>query len=115
MVARACGGVKTYGELGGDLPHVVEFDQEVALPESAVVFAVGDQPEADILLHSHHAADRFLLDAREFGRRDFGLLGGETRGDKRIRPDKAADMLGTKRRFGWRKHGSGASSSPFQR
>src|SRR5271154_5080542 len=37
MVARTRGGVKAYGEFGGDLPHVVEFDQEVALPESAVV------------------------------------------------------------------------------
>ena len=43
MVARTGSRVKAHGEFSGDLPYIVELQQEIALPECAIVFAVGDE------------------------------------------------------------------------
>ena len=50
------------GTFEGMSATLLEFKQEIGLPAVAVVLAVGDEPEAEILLQAHHVADRRLLD-----------------------------------------------------
>src|SRR5262249_8133687 len=84
---------------------VADLEQKVALPGEAVVLAVGDQTQADVLLQPHHAADRRVLNAHELRLRDFALLRRDARRKQRVGPDQAADMVGTERRFGSFGHG----------
>ena len=64
----------------------------------AAEFAVGDNLEPDLLLHSHHVADALVLDARVILFAD--LAGGmpPERLAQRGRPQQAADMIGAERR-----------------
>ena len=66
------------------------------MPCAAIVFAVGDELQPDVLLHRDDIADRLLLDALEAGAvaAAFGLL---ARLDQRLRPDQAAHMVGAER------------------
>ena len=57
--------MKPDGQFRRDLPHVVEFEQEVALPEGAIVFAVGGELEAQLFLQLHDCADGVVLNARK--------------------------------------------------
>ena len=66
----------------------------------AVVLAVGHQLEPELLLHAHHVADRRLLNAPELSLRDLVVLSLLARPDQRVGPDQAADVIGTKGRFG---------------
>jgi hypothetical protein len=71
-----------------------EAQQEVGMPAAAIIFAVGDRLESDLLLQRDDLADRLLLDLAQFvvanlaGRLPFA------RADQVIRPDQAADMVG---------------------
>src|ERR1700683_4792134 len=109
MVAGAGGGMKPDGQLRRHLPHVLEFDQEVALPKGAIVFAVGGELKADVFLEPHNRANGFMLNARKFVRRNLVLFRGFARANQRVGPDEAADMIGPERRFDARQH----SPMPF--
>ncbi len=53
----------------------VEPQQEVAMPGAAIVFAVGDDAQAEVFLHRHDIADRLFLNALQAPRSPpFGLL-----------------------------------------
>ena len=67
MFAHALLVVKLDRNLGLHLRHVGELKQEIALPAAAVVFAVGDDLEPEVLLHRDDVADRGLLDTLELG------------------------------------------------
>ena len=98
--------MKPHGELCRHLSHIAKFEQKVALPEGAIVFAVGDQPQPDVFLQPHDVGDRVALDARKLGWRNLGLFRRLARGNECVRPDQAADVLGAEWRFGRRWHGS---------
>jgi len=110
--AVAFGRVKTHGELGRDHPHVPEFQHEIAVPGLAVVFAVGDELEPELLLQPHHVADCGVLDTLELGIRNLFFLRLFARVDERGGPDEAADVIGAERRLGafhvrgptWQRH-----------
>src|SRR5580698_10618903 len=91
--------MKPHREPRRHILNVADLEQEIALPGKAVVFAVGDEPQPDVLLQAHHGANRIVLDARQLGRWDLALLRGRSRRDQRIGPDQAADMVGAERRF----------------
>src|ERR1700683_902284 len=101
--------MKPHGQLRRYLPHILEFEQEIALPKGAVVFAVGREPKADVFLEPHNRADGFMLNARKFVRRNLVLFRGFPCANQRVGPDEAADMIGPERRFDARQH----SSMPF--
>src|ERR1700685_1897762 len=91
--------MKTHGQLRRHLPHIIEFEQEIALPKGAVVFAVGCELKADVFLEPHNRADGLMLNARKFGRRNLVLFRGFARANQRVGPDEAADMIGPERWF----------------
>ena len=93
-------------ELGDELAVVgldaVELLEEVDVKIGAAEFAVGDPLEADAFLRPHHLADAFVLDRPQlFGRQG---LGEEflARRAQALGAEKAADMIGAKRRLGHR-------------
>ena len=98
--AVAVGGMKTHRELRRHHPHVLEFQHEIPVPGMAIVLAVGNELQPQLLLHADHVADRGLLDALELGLRDRLLLRLLPRPDQCVRPDEAADMIGAIRRLG---------------
>src|SRR6516165_4550878 len=109
--AVAFGRMKAYRELGRDHSHVAEFQHEISVPGVAVVFAVGDELEPELLLQSYHLADCGVLDTLELGIGDLFFFRLLARVDERSGSDEAADMLGAERRLGafhWR-------GSPVQR
>ena len=77
-----------------------KLQQEVAVPGAAIVLAVGDELEPDVLLHRDHVADRRLLDALELGVGRSPFSASLARLDQRLRPDQAAHMVGAERRLG---------------
>jgi hypothetical protein len=109
--AIAFGRMKAHGELGRDHPHVPEFQHEIPVPGVAVVFAVGDELEPDLLLQPHHVANCGVLDTLELGIRNLFFLRLFARVDERGGSDEAADVLGAEGRLG-AFHGRG---SPWQR
>ena len=84
--------------LGGR--NIPDLEQEITLPRSAVVFAVGDDLQANILLQAHNLLHRFMLDLQQLRRRHPPLARSLARIDEPLRPDQAADMVGAKRRSG---------------
>src|SRR6478609_2915744 len=104
--------MKAHHELRRHHPHVLELQHEIAMPGMAIVLAVGDELEPQLLLHAHDVADRGLLDAPELGRRDRPFLRLLPRLDQSVRADEAADMVGAVRRLGalhfWRSPGAAA-------
>src|SRR5580658_2052760 len=107
--------MKPHREPRRHILNVADFEQEIALPGKAVVFAVGDEPQPDVLLQAHHGVDRIVLDARQLGRWDLALLRGRSRRDQRIGPDQAADMVGAEWRFHSLLHGSYVPIGRFNR
>ena len=67
------------------------------MPGTAIVLAVGDEFQPDVLLHRDDVADRLLLDALE-ARAVAAGLGLLARLDQGLRPDQAAHMVGAERR-----------------
>src|SRR6516164_6160599 len=109
--AVAFGRMKAYRELGRDHSRIAEFQHEISVPGVAVVFAVGDELEPELLLQSYHLTDCDLLDTLELGIGDLFFLRLLARVDESGGPDEAADMLGAEGRLGafhWR-------GSPLQR
>src|SRR5215472_3629458 len=105
--AVAFGRMKAHCELGRDHPHVTEFQHEIPVPGVAVVFAVGDELEPELLLQSHHLTDGRMLNTLELGVRHLFFLRLLARLDESAGADEAADMLGAEGRLGafhW--HGS---------
>src|SRR5215470_3433252 len=72
--AVACGRMKAYRELGRDHSHVAEFQHEISVPGVAVVFAVGDELEPELLLQSYGLTDCGMLDTLELGIGDLFFL-----------------------------------------
>src|SRR5262249_21368215 len=72
--AIAFGRMKTHGELGRDHPHVAKFQHEIPVPGVAVVFAVGDELEPELLLQSYHVTNCGMLDTLELGIRNLFFL-----------------------------------------
>src|ERR1700692_3551100 len=106
MIAGTGGGMKPHREFRRHRLDVADLEQEVALPGMAVVFAVSDEFQPDLLLQPHHAADSIVLDAGPLCGWDLALLRGRPRRDQRIGPDQAADMVGAEWRFHSLLHGS---------
>ncbi len=79
----------------------------------AIVLAVGDEPEPEILLQAHHLADGGVLDALELGVGNLVPIGPLARLDQRVRPDQAADMVGAERRLGSFGHARLRGSRPL--
>src|SRR5215831_15535681 len=109
--AVAFGRMKAHRELGGDHLDIAEFQHEISVPGVAVVFAVGDELEPELLLQSHHLTDCRMLNTLELGIRDLFFLRLFARVDERGGSDEAADVLGAEGRLG-AFHGRG---SPWQR
>src|SRR4051812_41770959 len=78
----------------------IEPDQEVGLPRSAAVFAVGDRFQSGLLLLLDQRCDLTVLDRLELRRRDPAALALAARLLQRRRAQQAADMIGAKRWFG---------------
>src|SRR6185437_12316315 len=96
----ALGGMEAQLQLVLDHADIADLLQEVAMPGGALILAVSGELEPDLLLHLDDRAHRILLDAAK-------LLGGQflareflARLDQRLRAQKAADMIGAKRRCG---------------
>src|SRR5262249_33086682 len=109
--AIAFGRMKAHCELGRDHPHVAEFQHEIPVPGVAIVFAVGDELEPELLLQSHYLTDCRMLNTLELGVRELFFLRPLPRLDESAGADEAADTLGAEGRLGafhW--HGS-----PMQR
>jgi hypothetical protein len=98
--------MKAHGELGRRRAHIRQFQQKIALPEAAIVFAVGGEAKTHILLHPHRLANRFVLNSRQIGGGDFTLFRRLPRANERVGPDQASDMLGAEWWLRARRHGS---------
>src|SRR5260370_31395672 len=103
--------MNAYRELGRDHSHVPKFQHEISVPGVAVVFAVGDELEPELLLQSYHLTDCGMLDTLELGIGDLFFLRLLARVDESGGPGEAARMLGAERRL-WGVHLRG---SPMER
>ncbi len=79
--------------------HIGDLQQEIDLPGLAVVFAVGDRLQAEILLQLDHVADGVVLDGGQGGLVDLAGRLSDAGVKKRLRAKQAADVVGAKRRF----------------
>ena len=82
-----------------------ELGQEVDVEIGAAKLTVGDALKPDILLEIDDLGDRLVLDQAQLLGADF-LLDEEllARVEQVFRAQKAADMVGAKRRFGAKRH-----------
>src|SRR4029079_11030986 len=78
----------------------VEHAEEIEVPPGPPELAVGRELEADLLLLLDDLLDLTVLDGLELGCRDRALLALGPRLLERGGTQEAADMVGTKRRFG---------------
>ena len=66
---------------------------------SAPKFAVGHGLQADVFLKFHNVADCPILDFAQVALADFAVAKAVTRRDQFLRPQQAANVVGTERRF----------------
>ena len=78
----------------------VEAPEEIEMPPRAAEFAVADRLQADRFLLVDDVLDLAVLDGLERVGGDFALGEALARCLQRGRPQQAADMVGTERRFG---------------
>ncbi len=69
------------------------------MPIGAPELAVGNRRQPDLLLLSDRLPDLLILDGFELGRRDLAFLQLLARVFQRGRPQQAADVVGSERRF----------------